>query len=134
MNFLIGSFYRHPKKNSDGTFNSNLLKILNKIKTETKSVFRAGDFNYDLLTYSKDKYVTDFLDLCYENVLQPCILEPTRIIYGNRTPSLVDNIFTNVTSKNIVSGNLFSKITDHMPNFVIVQNITVSKKKEREDI
>ena len=129
MNFLIGSFYGHPKKHSDGTFYSNLLKLLNIIKTETKYVFIAGDFNYDLLKYSKDMYVTDILDLCYEHFLQPCILEPTRIIYGNRS-SLIDNIFTNFTSKNIVSGNLFSKITDHMPNFAIVQNITVSKKRE----
>ena len=54
--------------------------------------------------------------------LQPCITEPTRIIQGNR-PSLVDNIFTNIFNKELYSGNILDKITDHLPNFLIIKNI-----------
>ena len=56
------------------------------------------------------------------NFLQPCITEPTRIIQGNR-PSIVDNIFTNIFDKELYSGNLLDKITDHLPNFLIIKKI-----------
>ena len=54
--------------------------------------------------------------------LQPCITEPNRIIQGNR-PSLVDNIFTNIFNKELYSGNILDKITDHLPNFLIIKNV-----------
>ena len=40
----------------------------------------------------------------YSNFLQPCIIEPTRIVPGNR-PSLVINIFMNIIDKNLYNGN-----------------------------
>ena len=63
-----------------------------------------------------------------ENSYQPCILEPTRIIQGNK-PSLVDNIFSN-SIEPVTSGNLYQKISDHLPNFVIFNNTKSQKKKE----
>ena len=55
---------------------------------------------YDLLKHSINVHISDFLDM-YSNVLQPCTLEPTRIVDGNK-PSLVGNIFTNAINKNIM--------------------------------
>ena len=52
---------------------------------------------------------------------QPCITEPTRIAYGNK-PSIVDNIFIN-SIETCCSGNLYNKISDHLPNFVIIENV-----------
>ena len=63
-----------------------------------------------------------------ENSYQPCILEPTRIILGNK-PSLVDNIFSNSVEP-VTSGNFYQKITDHLPNFVIFNNTRPQKQKE----
>ena len=63
-----------------------------------------------------------------ENSFQPCILEPSRIVQGNK-PSLVDNIFTN-SIEPVTSGNLYQKISDHLPNFVILNNTKTQKKKE----
>ena len=58
-----------------------------------------------------------------ESSLQPCITEPTRITNSNK-PSLVDNIFTN-TFDDPVSGNILEQISyDHLPNFVILDNMT----------
>ena len=71
-----------------------------------------------------------FVDVMYENFLQPCIIKPSRIINGQK-PSIVDNIFTNIINKNITSGNLFSKISDHMPNFILIENL-VHKPKRRK--
>ena len=56
------------------------------------------------------------------NFLQPCITKPTRTVKYNR-PSLVDNIFVNIYDKEIHSGNIIDKITDHLPNFVIIKNM-----------
>ena len=59
-----------------------------------------------------------------------CIADSTRIVPGNR-PSLVDNIFINIIDKNLHSGNSFDKLTDHLPNFVIIENMNkkpVNKK------
>ena len=65
--------------------------------------------NYDLLKVNVDKNVSNFLEVLFESFLQPCILEPTRIVNGNK-PSIVDNIFTNAITKEIKSGNLYSQL------------------------
>ena len=67
------------------------------------------------------------------NFIQPCILEPTRVVNGNK-PSLIDNIFTNAINKKIVSGNLLNKISDHMPSFIIAFHILTPHNKEDRKI
>ena len=64
----------------------------------------------------------------YENLCQPCIMQPTRIV-DRQKPSLIENIFIN-TIESPVSGNLIDKISDHFPNFIIIENI--QKKKEKD--
>ena len=56
--------------------------------------------------------------------LQPCITKPTRIVSYNR-PSLVDNIFISEYDKTILSGNVLDKITDHLPKFIIIKNLSL---------
>ncbi len=132
-NILIAVYYRHPKKTSNSVFNEHLQVTLEKVKKENKEVFIAGDFNYDLLKFSDNKLIDDFLSDMFVNFLQPCIPEPTRIVNGNK-PSLVDNIFSNAISKQLISGNLLNKLSDHMPNFVIAKKITTPHSKEKRKI
>ena len=66
----------------------------------------------------------------YSNFLQPCSTEPTRGVPGNR-PSLVDNIFINIIDKNLYSGNLLDKLTDHFQNFVIIENRNKKTNKQK---
>ena len=89
-----------------------------------------GDFNYDILKYTKDKYIQEFVDTLFTHHLQPCILEPTRIV-ARQNPSLIDNIFTNIIDKDIVSGNIIQKVSDHMPNFIIIKNMIPRRKKNK---
>ena len=121
-NILVGSFYRHPKMDSDDTFNNSLSETLKKITDENKVIVIAGDFNYDLLKIDSDLHAKSFIEQMYSSTLQPCILEPTRIVNGNR-PSLIDNIFINTIDKNTISGNLTSRISDHMPNFLFLHDL-----------
>ena len=48
-------------------------------------------------------------------------------------PALIDNIFINTLNKNAIGGNHTSKISDHMPNFLIlsktIEKIRPLKKK-----
>ena len=126
-NRLIGVVYRHPKKR-DSQFMENLQIIFNKLKREKKNILILGDFNYDLLNHDKNDEISMFLQLMMENSFQPCILEPSRIVLGNK-PSLVDNIFSN-SIEPVISGNLYQKISDHLPNFAIFNNVKPKKSKE----
>ena len=64
------------------------------------------------------------------NLLQPFIIEPTRIA-DKQKPTLTDNIFANLFNKELKSGNLVVKISDHLPNFIIIESINkkISKQK-----
>ena len=50
----------------------------------------------------------------------PLITYPTRIT--SKTKTLIDNIFYNQFSSDIVSGNLTIGISDHMPQFALIPN------------
>ena len=78
-NKIIGIIYRHPN-NKDIDINVALSKILQSITKENKEIIIAGDFNYDLLSYSKNERINDFVETMYENLCQPCIIQPTRVI------------------------------------------------------
>ena len=120
-NVLVGTFYRHPSK-QDSFFTEKLKKVLQTTKKETtKKIIICGDFNYNLLNYDKDEYVSSFLNTLLEFNFHPCITEPTRVTNTNK-PSLVDNIFIN-SLENPVSGNILEHISyDHLPNFVVLQH------------
>jgi hypothetical protein len=120
-NRLIGVVYRHPSKNNDEKCIEILSETLRTIQKENKKVLIVGDFNYDLLKHETNSNINDFLQMMIDNGYQPCITEPTRIVNGNK-PSLVDNIFCN-SVENCASGNLFDKISDHLPSFIIIENI-----------
>ena len=78
-NKILGIIYRHPN-NKDIDFNIALSDLLQKIVKENKEIIIAGDFNYDLLSYTKNERINDFVEIMYENLCQPCIIQPTRIV------------------------------------------------------
>ena len=60
---------------------------------------------------------------------QPHILKPTRITSHSST--LIDNIFFNSIEYQTVSGNLLHDLTDHLPNFLIIEKFAFSIHKEK---
>ena len=122
-NIIIGCYYRHPKKPSNGIFIKKLNDTLRKLrKANNKHVLICGDINYNLLNYKHNEYIRNFLNTMNSNLLQPCIIEPTRI-FDKQKSTLIDNIFVNLFNKELKSGNLVEKISDHLPNFIIIKNI-----------
>ena len=130
VNTLVGVYYRHPKKTSDDTFNNDLKKTLKKISKENKNKIICGDFNYDLLKFQKREQINTFINTLMEECLQPTIMEPTRYVIHAK-PSLIDNIFINSINKTTKSGNIVDKISDHMPNFVIIENFVSSRTRKK---
>ena len=125
-NYLIDVIYRHPKR-SDMESILSITSTLNKVKNENKNILICGDFNYNLLNLETDEMARNFINLMYENFFQPCILRPTRVLSYCK-PSLGDNIFINNTNQPI-SGNIIDKISDHMPNFLILENVANRNNK-----
>ena len=127
-NIIFGVVYRHPKKSSDNTFNEKLSEILDKLSNSHKTKIILGDFNYNLLNQDRDEQVRKFTDIMYTNNLQALIDKPTRVVKGQK-PTLIDNIFTNAVDKDIVTGNLLNKISDHMPNFILMKDFKFGHQK-----
>ena len=121
-NILICVCYRHPRKKSDDSFCLYLESTLRKIRKKNILTLIVGDFNYDLLNIENDKYSAFFLETMMSNTFQPCILEPTRLVASNR-PTLIDNIFINTIEKEVQSGNLMQKLSDHLPQFILIKDI-----------
>ena len=84
----------------------------------------TGDFNLNLLKFGTNTEVNDFLDLVTRKWFTPHILSPTRITLQDK-PSFIDNIFLNFNDMHCYSGNLIEKITHHLPNFLIIEKLTV---------
>ena len=101
---------------------------MTKLCNSNKVTVVTGDFNYNIFKIEKNSIISKFLKLMYSNFLWPCILEPKRIVSNNKL-SLID-IFINITDK-IDSGNIIDKVSDHMPNFVLVKDIIKAKKYQK---
>ena len=103
-------------------FNTNYLNnLLEKVSKEQKSVFLLSDFNSNLLNYNNHNPINEFLDFLVSNSFVPYILQPTRLTSQSKT--LIDNIFSNIISPEVISGNLTLTISDHLPQFMIVPNV-----------
>ena len=134
-NTIVGVIYRHPRK-SDTQFQIYLKETLNKIRNENKLLTVVGDFNHNLLNHETDTQVDDFIQIMLSNFCQPHIIQPTRIV-DNAKPSLVDNTFFNSIEYETKSGNITFKISDHMPNFIVLEKLdfraTKAIKIQRRD-
>ena len=83
-----------------------------------------GDFNINLLNCVYHPASENFLNMMNSNYLLPYILKPTRVT--DRSATLIDNIFANTYNSNALSGNLVTKISDHFPQFLIIEDLKVN--------
>ena len=128
---IVGCIYKHPSMDLL-EFNDHLNQMLEKVSKERKQIFLLGDFNINLLNYNVHQPTNDFLDSLASNSVIPCILQPTRLTSHSKT--LIDNIFSNIPSSEIISGNLTATISDHLPRFLFAPNILSSPSYNRSNI
>ena len=92
-----------------------LNSLLDKLSKENKQEFFVGDFNINLLNYNDHRPTDEFLDSLVSSSFIPDILQPTRRTSHSKT--LFDNIFSNIISHEVISGNITATIFDHLPQF-----------------
>ena len=120
-NVIVGSIYRHPHDNLDifNSFLEYLETTLTKLNQENKEIYLCGDFNCDILKIDYQNSYKTFYNLLLSYGLSPFILLPTRITDNSAT--IVDNIFSNNSTNNILSGNVVTDMSDHFAQFISIQ-------------
>ena len=83
------------------------------------------------MNYNDHQPINDFLDSLVSNSFIPYILHPTRITSHSKT--LIDNIFSNYISREIISGNITATIFDHLLQFSVVPNILSNPSTQKSD-
>ena len=127
--FIIGSVYRHPNGNPVH-FNTEYFRILENMNKKSICII-GGDFNLNMLDYDK-QYIRNYVNNTMENNFVPCITLPSRITSSSST--LIDHIMLRLPINKIQckvnSGNFICDITDHLPNFVII-NLNIKHQNYR---
>ena len=119
-NDIVGAIYRHPSMTVDYFNDEHLRPLITSLsKDKNKNIHLAGDFNVDLLNFSKHTSSAEFFDIMCSNHLLPSISLPTKL--NNNSKTLIDNIFTNTFNPDTTSGNITFNISDgHLPSFIII--------------
>ena len=112
---------QHYKLNNDF-----LQKFLNKIYTEKKFSVLAGDFNLNLIKYSKTTGINQFLAITLSHHFLPQITHSTRVTA--RTATLIDNIIINSCENKCTSGSITTSVSNHLPQFLIIETFKCQDK------
>ena len=127
-NIICGCIYRHPHNNFKEFFQYLELEMcLSKLNKENKEIFLAGDFNFDLLKTETDTNTQNFYDLMCSYGTLPQIIQPTRVTPN--TATIIDNIFTNNITDDIICGNILLTFAEHLSQLVSVNRGKIDYKK-----
>ena len=96
----------HPEQFNNLFLNS----FTNKLNKESNKKILLGDFNIDLIKTNSNNNAFEFIDIIYSSYLVPHITSPTRLTIRSHT--LIDNIMSNVITKDVISGNIINTISD----------------------
>lgn len=115
-NIIIGVLYR-PPGNDIKIFQEKIDLQLSKLSRENKICYIAGDFNLNLLNCESHQHTSNFFNSMISSSFYPLINKPTRIT--NTSATLIDNIFTNNITDKMLTGIMYTDISDHLPIFLI---------------
>ncbi len=129
--FVIGGVYRHPSSHI-AEFSESLEVSLSKISRRNVPCIVAADMNIDLLKFNS-LVVENYIKSLLVNNFLPVLLAPTRVTLSSAT--IIDHIYlfncgVNFDHSRIVCGNLCSDLSDHFPNYILLN----SKNKCKVDM
>ena len=82
--------------------------------------------------YNEHKPTNGFLVSLTSNSYLPYIIQPSR--HARHSRNLIDNIFSNVISKDIICGNITATIFDHLPQFLVSTNTFANPPSNKSNI
>ena len=129
-NIVVGSIYRHHSLPVNEFNNTFLGPLLDKVSKQGKQLIIMGDFNINILNSHTDTSSSNFVDTLSNFLMLPHINLPTRVC--ERSQTLIDNIILSPTSSKITSGNFIIGISDHLAQFVILENTTLNTQASFE--
>ena len=110
----------------DTSFNNDFTNtIFDKLTKENKPSATPGDFNLNLIKYTQNRGVNQFIENSLSNNFIPHTTLPTRIT--EKSATLIDSIFTNNYKHNCVSGNITTYISEYLPQFLIIEDLKNSQ-------
>ena len=111
---IVGVIYRKPSGEIED-FCYDLNDVLHELQLDRNQCVITGDFNINV--FEKNEKIDDFLSMmeCYG--LTQLISSPTCIT--NNSSSLIDHIYSNISSCQTTSGRFFADISDHLPTYVV---------------
>ena len=124
---MICCAYRHPSSEIEH-FNEYIQRTLSNPSVANKHVFIMGDFNINLLNYDSHTPTCDFVSVLLSQHFLPYIIHPTRV--SDHSPSIIDNIFSNICNLNTKSGNILTQVADHLPQFLVVRKAGIANKTQ----
>ena len=119
---IIGCIYKAAML-SISHLNDKMEALLNRVAEENKEVYLLGDMNINLGDRCSNNLQTqEFRNLLSTYSFTPLIHRPTRITPFSAT--IIDNIFTNVSSESIIYSRIFATkaYSDHFPIFSTINN------------
>ena len=125
---VIGVIYRPPSE-STLEFIDKVNEIISGVTKGNKLCYITGYFNLDLLKHESHSVTAQFIESLFAFGFLPMITKPTRITAHSAT--LIDNIFTKITTVSSKSGLIISDISDHLPIFSIVFGHYLCKDSNR---
>lgn len=123
-NILISCIYRPPGSAVE-LFTDKIMEMFENVK---KPIFVCGDFNINI---GNLETTNDFKNHMQTVGLCPMITNPTRITSHSAT--VIDNIYTN-THGEIISGIFITDISDHLPVFIIYEDICMNTVQEKPSV
>ena len=127
---ILGNLYRPPRTSAQNinTFVNELDECL-EVLSPYGNVYLTGDFNLDLLNFKRNNNINLFFEYMISNNYFPLITQPTRL--NERGGTLIDNIFVKQSSNysTLSSGIIMTKISDHQPYFVAIDQLRHNQPK-----
>ena len=118
---ILGTIYKHLSMKHLKFNNDYMEELLRVITHENKNCILTGDFNLNLLKHAKSPGVSKLLENLLSHNFMPQITLPTRIT--EKTATFIDNILINTNKLNSISGNITTSISDHLPQFIVLDSL-----------
>jgi len=129
--YTLGAVYRHPNQ-AINDFTRLLDQNLCQLANTRDPCIIVGDLNIDLCKYSTHGRTVDYINNVLSNNFLPYIIMPTHFGYNSST--IIDHIYYkrgNQHNTVVNGGNLWCSITDHLPNYIIIQADKTMKRNFR---